>query len=126
MEEAPDQPEPEPIQSDTEGLIVAEAIPVPPTDEQVRQVLTWVIEGHSTDEIKLAMNDHWPGADGEAIALAVTERLMESSDFTPDVMRGMCVEATREVYRRALEMADLGVALRAVRQLWEMTQAVKI
>lgn len=97
-----------------------------PTDEQIRQVLQWVTEGQSTEDIQLSMKDHWPEANGEAIALAVTNRLLESSDFDSDVLRGMCIEATREVYRRALETADLAVALRAIRQLWEMTQTIRI
>lgn len=97
-----------------------------PTPEQVQQVYQWVIEGKSQDDIEFSIREHWPQADGTSIALAVTTRLIEASDFTPEVVRGMAIEATREVYKRALETADLQVALRAIRQLWEMTSTVKL
>jgi len=110
-------------------LPLAETAPVPtaqPTTDQVQQVYQWVIEGKSQDDIEFSIREHWPDGAGTAIALAVTTRLMEASKFTPAVVRGMAIEATREVYKRALETADLQVALRAIRQLWEMTSTVKL
>ncbi|TXI84797.1 MAG: hypothetical protein E6Q40_08865 [Cupriavidus sp.] len=90
-------------------------------DQMVQQVYQWVVEGKSQDAIELSIREHWPDVDVAALSLRVTTRLIEASRFTPAVVRGICIEATREIYAKALETADLPVALRAVRQLWDMS-----
>ena len=92
------------------------------TEEQVRQVFAWVLEGKGQDEIEAAIVEKWPDAIVGDIALAVTQRLQNCSRFTPEVVRGMCIEATREIYRRAVLADEFGVALRAIKQLWEMVR----
>lgn len=129
-EQIPDAVQQDSVEQDhVEQLLPLVALPDepdPPTPEQIQQVYQWVIEGKSQDDIEFSIREHWPEADGTSIALAVTTRLIEASEFTPEVVRGMAIEATREVYKRALETADLQVALRAIRQLWEMTSTVKL
>ena len=110
-----------------ETLDTAVAGPVSPvTPEQIEQVFQWIVEGKCQDDIEFSIKEHWPDVPVADLALAVTTRLIEASKFTPEVVRGMCIEATREIYRRALETADLTIALRAIRQLWEMTSTTKI
>lgn len=91
------------------------------TDEQIAQVFAWVLDGKGQDDIERMIVEAWPGACIRDIALAVTKRLQQCSRFTPEVVRGMCIEATREIYRKAVAADEFGVALRAIRQLWDMT-----
>lgn len=142
MDDQPDQPDHsdanEPISDHTllaetvaetmaeTGGEVADGEPAAITTQQIEQVFQWVVEGKGQDDILHSIAEYWPDVPVAELSLAVTTRLMEASHFTPAVVKGMCVEATRLIYQRALETSDLVIALRAIRQLWEMTSTTKI
>lgn len=94
-----------------------------PTLDQVAQVMRWVIEGKSADDIQQSIGEHWPAINQHELTAQVVKRLQDAGEFDPTLVRGMCLEATREIYSRALDTADLPTALRAIRQLWEMASA---
>lgn len=130
MDDANDLPE-ETLPDDSlpDGTLLTQQDPAPVstvTKAQVEQVFQWVVEGKGQADIEASILEYWPETPVKDLALAVTTRLIEASKFTPDVVRGMAIEATREVYKRALDTADLVVALRAIRQLWEMTATTRL
>lgn len=105
-----------------ERLLPASVGPLP---EQVEQVLEWAIQGHSQNDIEQSIRETWPDASVQQIQLAVTSKLFDAARVTPGVVHGFCIEGTREMYRKAVEMGEIGQALRALRQLWDMTNALK-
>lgn len=134
MDDQPDQPDQPAVNesiADPEHTLLAETVgPSEPgpaiTAQQIEQVYQWVIEGRGQDDILHSIAEYWPGVPVGELSLAVTTRLMEASQFTPRVVKGICLEATRLIYQRALETSDLVIALRAIRQLWEMTSTTKL
>lgn len=111
---------------DPETVASSPDLPSGVTPEQVDQVVRWIVEGHAASDIERSIREQWPEADVSAVALAATGQLIESARITPEVVKGFCIEATREMYRRLVEMGEFAQALRAIRQLWEMTSVVKL
>lgn len=90
--------------------------------EPLAQVLAWVLEGASARDLKEAIAANFPEEDGEALIISVLRDLEKSAARSPDVMIGFCLEASRELYRRMTEAGDYPGALRAIKQLAELTR----
>jgi len=88
--------------------------------EQVNQVFNWIVAGGSEHDITEAIALNYEGAQPKPLIVAAMQRIAKSADAEPDVIRGWCIEATRHVYQRAIELGDLATALRAVKQLHSM------
>lgn len=96
-----------------------------PDPAQVEQVRKWIVEGASRHDIGEAITASLPGADGKQLLAAAIARINDSAYVGEDTIRGWCLEAYREVYRRAMEVGDNGTALRAVKQILEMARDVR-
>lgn len=53
--------------------------------------------------------------------MAAVARLGEAAESDPTIVLGFCIEATRGLYARMVEIGDFTSALRAVKQLHELT-----
>jgi hypothetical protein len=84
---------------------------------RVNQVYRWILEGATEYDIVEAVQQAWPDADHAKILLAAIDKIKESARIDPTTVAGFCVEATRDLYRRMVEIGDFPGALRAVRQL---------
>lgn len=96
-----------------------------PDPAQVEQVRKWIVEGASKHDIDEAISTTFPGADGQQLLTTAVSRINISAYVGVDTIRGWCLEAYREVYRRAMESGDNGTALRAVKQILEMARDVR-
>jgi len=94
-------------------------VPDLPAD-RVNQVFNWIIAGGSEHDITDAIAQTWEDAKAMPLIVAAMQRIAKSADAEPDVIRGWCIEATRHVYQKAIEVGDLATALRAVKQLQGM------
>ena len=54
--------------------------------------------------------------------MAAIARLAEAAEFDPAIVQGWCIEATRGLYARMVEIGDFSGALKAVKQLHELTK----
>jgi len=88
--------------------------------EQVNQVFNWIVDGRFEHDITEAIAEHFEGAQPKPLIVAAMQRIAKSADVEPDIIRGWCIEATRHVYQKAIELGDLATALRAVKQLHSM------
>ena len=73
---------------------------------RMNQVYHWIIEGATEFDIGEAMQQAWPGADHAGILLAAIEKIRESNEIDPHTVLGFCFEATRDLYRRMVEIGD--------------------
>lgn len=89
----------------------------PATDEATYQALRWLLEGYDERQIAEALAKQHPEADGEACLRRVMDHLAAVGSASMDVARGWVLESLRELYQRALEVNDLAVALRCVKEL---------
>lgn len=102
--------------------VIAAARPATVDPERVEQTLVWLLDGARDAEILASVAEHWPGQSTEALLLAVAGKLSEAAETDPDLVRGFCIEATRNVYQKMLAVGDLTGALRAIKQLAELSQ----
>lgn len=85
--------------------------------ERINQVVNWIVAGGSDYDVNDAIVKTWEDAQAKPLIIAAMQRIAESADAEPAVIRGWCVEATRNVYQKALDANDLATALRAIKQL---------
>lgn len=96
----------------------------PPPRDPLAQILQWVLAGASERDIREAIAAIYPESDPPALLAAVMGDLEKSADCSFDVILGFCFEATRELYRRMVEIGDFPGALRAVKQIAELARNV--
>lgn len=95
------------------------AAPKTPTPEQIHQVVKWIVQGASEHDIAEAAKNHWPEQDSRPLIVEAMKELVRSAEPSADLVQAWCFEAMREIYRQAMTAGELGVALRAVRELRE-------
>jgi hypothetical protein len=91
------------------------APPPSPDPAHVEQVLRWMIAGHRDADVLQSIAEHWPGQDLELLLQAVADHLNADGAMSRQRVIGWCYNATKEIYRRSLEIGDLAGGLRAVR-----------
>ena len=89
---------------------------------RTNQVLHWILEGATEYDILEAMQQAWPDGNHSSILLGAIEKIRESSRLDRTTVHGFCVEATRDLFRRMVEIGDFPGALRAIRQLRELAK----
>jgi hypothetical protein len=83
------------------------------------------LAGATDRDIRTAITAHFPDADAQSLIVNVLKDLEKKSDTSPDLALGWCIEATREMYRRMVEIGDFPGALRAVKQMAELSKVIR-
>jgi len=85
-------------------------------------VIDWMLQGASGAQIMEAFAEKYPLLNaGEALATA-GDHFEQIASADPRLIRGWCYEATRDLYRRMVEIGDYANALRAVKQMRDFTK----
>jgi hypothetical protein len=88
----------------------------------IAQVQKWILAGAADRDVAEAIAAAWPGTESRPAIAAAIERIAESANFSQALVAGFCLEATRELYRRMLEIGDFSGALKAIKQLSDFAQ----
>jgi hypothetical protein len=100
-----------------------------PNPDQVRQVVSWFVEGATDHEVRQLVASTWPGTDPQPLiaqaylefaAHSLRPQISGESPRVQDVVRGWCFVAYRDLYRKLLETGDLTGALAAVAKIERM------
>jgi hypothetical protein len=89
---------------------------------RTNQVWRWILEGASEYDILEAMQQAWPEANHASLLVGAVGKVRESARLDPTTVLGFCVEATRDLFRRMVEIGDFPGALRAIRQLRDLAK----
>jgi hypothetical protein len=103
---------------------IANGEPGLPDPSQINQVVKWVLLGTTEFDVVEAIKENFPGTDAAALMLGAMRHFERASQFHPDIVRGFCFDAARDLYRRMVECGDFAGALRAVKQIQEMARNV--
>ena len=90
---------------------------------EVNQVLKWILSGATERDISEAVANSYPATPPQPLICAALDHIRAAADCDPNVVRGFCVEATRDLYRRMVEIGDFTGALRALKQLSALGRA---
>jgi hypothetical protein len=88
----------------------------------LREVVNWIIQGHDQQDILEAIATQWPGTKPKPLIIQAIKQIEEAGEPDPRLIKGFAVEATREVYRKCMEVGDHQTALRALKQLVELAK----
>jgi hypothetical protein len=90
--------------------------------KMLEQVFKWVLSGATDLDVAEAIETSFPGQDAPLLLKVVIDRFRNSGELDAQVVRGWCFEATKDLYRRCIEIGDFAGALRAVKQLEAMVR----
>lgn len=88
-------------------------VPTSPRD----QVIVWLLEGHRDSDIKEAIANRWPEADGKALINSAVDHFVLAARCDRRVIIGWALEAYRDIYRRMIDIGDFANATKAVKEL---------
>lgn len=90
------------------------------------QVIVWLLEGQRAEDIARAFPDSFPTADLERAITEASDHFETIARADLGVLRGWCLDAFRELYRRSLEVGDHAGAIRAVKELMQYATTAPI
>ena len=85
--------------------------------EILGQVRAWILQGASEHDVTEAIEKKWPDVSARPAILATMTDIGTTARFDPEALVGWCIESTRYLYQRMVEVGDFPGALRAVKQL---------
>ena len=88
----------------------------------VEQVFRWILAGATEYDIDEAVRTAWPDVNPAPPIVEAIAKLREAGAFDQQVVFGWCFEATRDLYRRMVDIGDFPGALRAIKQLADLTK----
>ena len=93
--------------------------------DRVNQVLTWIVAGASEHEIQQAAAATWPGVKCAPLIVTAMDSISSRAHPDPETVLGWGIEATRVVYQQSIEARDFSAALRAIKQLVDLSRKGK-
>lgn len=90
--------------------------------DPLRQIVSWIIAGHTEPDITEAIAATWPRQKARPLILKAVAEIARAGAPDLQALRGFALEGTREIYRKALEVGDHQTALRALKQLVELSR----
>jgi hypothetical protein len=107
---------------------VSKAAATPPPEtvppERVEHVVRWFLTGNRPADIIASISAEWPDQPLRPLLKAAADDLARDAGIKQDVLFGWCLQASREVYRRMLDIGDLVGALRAIKQIADLAKAI--
>lgn len=79
--------------------------------------MLWLLEGNRTEDVAQAIAARFPGEDPAKLLHAAGDHFATVAGADPLVIRGWCLEALREMYRRMVDIGDYAGALKAIKEL---------
>lgn len=89
----------------------------------MKQVFDWLVKGGDDADVLDAIARAWPEADPKPLVLAALRLLAEAGLQPAHVIHGWCLQATRQLYSKMLDVADFDGALKAVKQLHQLSRS---
>lgn len=90
--------------------------PMTPSD-----VIRLMVEGHSVQDIREALQLRNPNDDPEQL-IEVAHRHFGTIGESPEIITGLALECYRELYRRQVEIADFSGATKALTEMLKVSQ----
>lgn len=88
-----------------------------PTSDPKAQTILWLLEGNRAEDIAQAIAKTFPDQDPAALLNAAGDHFAAVAQADPLVIRGFCLEAYRELYRRCFDIGDYQGGMKAVKEL---------
>lgn len=86
-----------------------------------RQILEWMVAGHSDKDILEAVAATFPGRPADELLGRAVDHLAAAAKCPRDVLMGFALEAYRDLYRRLREIGDYQGAMKAVAALVKLS-----
>lgn len=102
----------------TKATAVATRQPLTPAEAagELKEFLDLVIAGHGEEDLRRAATKQLRTPIEELLA-AAEAKFRQAGQADPDVVRGFCIEAYRELYRTALSYGEFAIALKCLAHL---------
>jgi len=81
-----------------------------------------MLQGASGAQILEAITEKFPSLDAATLLIGAGNHFEQIANADTNLIRGWCFEATRDLYRRMVEIGDYANALRAVKQLRDLAE----
>jgi hypothetical protein len=87
---------------------------------RIEQTVKWLLTGARDADVIEAIRTTWPDQELQPLLVAAVGELSSSAEFSRKVVRGWCFEASKDLYRRMVEIGDFAGALRAIKQIKDL------
>lgn len=93
------------------------------TDKCLAEAIKLTVEGNTDTDLKEWIGESYPAVDAKKILAKIPAFLKKKAYQDKAVVLGFCLEATREIYRNMVKIADYTGALKAIQELEKFSRA---
>ena len=104
-----------------ETTALTTAPPKPPADP-LPQIVDWILNGSSEGQIIEAIEATWPKRKARPLIVEAMKKISAAGTVDAESVRGFAIEASRLIYQRCMEAGDHPTALKALRQLVDLSK----
>lgn len=97
----------------------------PEETEALPKIYGMLLEGNTRQDIEAAAPKLFPGCDVKKIVDHALAAFATVANESTDVIGGWCLESSRDLYRKMVEVGDYAGALRAVKQVTDTTKFIQ-
>ncbi len=90
--------------------------------DPLRQVIGWIMAGHSEADIVEAIETTFPEVKARPLIVKAIAEIAKSGRPDGTLVKAFAIEGTRGIYRKALEVGDHQTALRALKQIVDLSK----
>lgn len=90
--------------------------------EKVRQIIDWMLEGKSDFQVSALINEQFPLDNPGPLIQAAVGEFIRDAEQDPVIVAGWCFRATQYLYKQFIEDGDYAGALRAVKQMADLSR----
>ena len=80
-------------------------------------MIDWILRGHGEKHLREALAAYYPDQSPEDLISQAADHFRSAGEADGTMVRGFCIEAYRQLYQKALDMADYTTALKALQRL---------
>ena len=106
---------------------MAKSLPAlkPNEESALPKIYVMILEGNTRQDIEAAAPELFPGVDAKKVIEHALEAFAAVANESTDVIGGWCLESSRDLYRKMVEVGDYAGALRAVKQVTDTAKFIK-
>lgn len=98
----------------TDGNFVTIPTEMERVKSPLEQVVQWLIQGETARDVLDEAANAWPDHDPDELYELAVSQIKDAARIEPELMKGFCLLARREIFRRMMQVGDLSGALRAI------------
>lgn len=85
--------------------------------DALHELTRWILNGDDEHDLRKRIRERFSHLSADELLTKAAQHFQTAGECEPEAIRGFCIEAYRDLYRRCIDSGDLPTALKALARL---------